>query len=336
MPQRSKPAKSFSRRVATSIVWNATRLLSLLPLRVGYAVSDLATVLLHSVIRYRRKVVGRNLRESFPRRKDRELRRIERRFYRWLCDYGVETLKLASISDSEMRRRMRFENIEAVNDYLLHGRHVSLYLGHYGNWEWVSSMPLSLYREGVKAAQIYHPLENSIADEIFLRLRSRFKANSVAMADTLRTLAGWRRDGLATVTGYISDQVPGYPSAHYWTEFLRHDTPVFSGAERLSRAMHAAVFYVDMRRDKRGYYTATFVEMSPDASAEPEFLLTERYFRMLELTIERAPEFWLWSHRRWKRTREGFRREYPGKAIAERKTLFPQSIPSSDNRGRHR
>lgn len=333
MPQRSKPASGLMHRAATMLAWNAVRLLSLLPLRLLYPIADIAAGMLHSVIRYRRKVVGRNLKESFPHRSDKELRSIERRFYRWLCDYGVETIKLATMSRRQMQRRMRFEGIEAVNSYLKAGRHVSLYLGHYCNWEWVSSMPLSLYPHRVKAAQIYHPLENRVSDEIFLRLRSRFKANSVAMADTLRTLARWRHDGEATVTGYIADQVPGYPSAHYWTDFLRHDTPVFSGAERLSRAMHAAVFYIDMRRDCRGRYTARFIEMSPDATREPEFLLTERYFRMLELTIERAPEFWLWSHRRWKRTREGFHREYPGKPIAERGNLFPNSIPSSDTAG---
>lgn len=268
-------------------------------------------------MRYRRKVVMRNLRESFPEKPEKELRRIAREFYHFLGDYFVETVALASMSEKEIRRRMRFENVGAVEECLRRGQPVTLFLGHYCNWEWCSSIPLHI-SVPCRPLQIYHPLSNKDADKAFLMLRNHFGLNSVPMADTLRAVIGARREGVPSITGYIADQAPLYESTHLFVDFLNHDTPVLTGAEKISRKIGAAVFYCDLRREKRGQYVCRYVEISPDASGEEIFTITRRYWQLLEESIRRQPAYWLWSHRRWKRTREGFIRAYGYKEATAR------------------
>ena len=290
---------------------------SFLPLRLNYATSRGVAWLMHRVVRYRRNVILDNLRSSFPEKPEKEIRRICRDFYRFLCDYFMETVAMASMPPEEMKRRMRFENMQAVNDTLRSGRPVSLFLGHYCNWEWCSSIPLHLDARS-KAMQVYHPLENKDADKAFLMLRSRYGATSVAMDDTLRAIVGCRRDGIPSIMGYIADQGPLLENIHLFVDFLNHDTPVLTGAEKISRKIGAAAFYCDMRRESRGHYVCRMVELTPDASQEPPFELTRRYWQLLEQSIRRQPELWLWSHRRWKRDRADFIRAY-GEAEAARR-----------------
>lgn len=271
-----------------------------------YVFSDFLAWLAGDVVKYRRKVVTGNLRSSFPEKSEGEIKAITRGFYRFLADYFVETVKLLSIPADEMRKRIVFENAGEIEQLLKEGKNVSVFLGHYCNWEWISSLPLHIDK-GCIAAQIYHPLENKIMDRVFLRLRGRFGAHSIPMASTLRTLLEWRREGKTSVVGYIADQAPGYDGIHLFLDFLHHhDTPVFTGAERISRMFGAAAYYCHVERPKRGYYSCRFVKLADDASKLKTFELTSRYFSMLEAQIEEKPEFWLWSHRRWKRGREGF------------------------------
>lgn len=286
-------------------------------MKVNYLLGDFVTAILYGVVRYRRRIVDSNLRSSFPEKGDKEIREITRRFYRFLGEYFVETVAMASMSEKEMRRRMKFENVEAVDKYLQQGKHVSLMLGHFCNWEWCSSIPLHLSSK-CRPLQIYHPLANKDADRAFLMLRGKFGAQSVAMADTLRAIVGARKEGLPTVTGYIADQAPLYESTHLFVDFLHHDTPVLTGAEKLSRKLGAAVFYCDVRREKRGNYVCRFVEITPDASALPEFETTRKYWQLLENSISRQPHLWLWSHNRWKRSHTGFLNAYGPEEAAKR------------------
>lgn len=292
------------------------KVVSRIPLPVLYGISRGVAGLLHYIIRYRRKVVMSNLREGFPDKSEKELRKIAAEFYRFLGEYFVETLSLASMKEDEMRKRMQFENFDIVNSHLLKGRPVTLFLGHYCNWEWCSSIPLHLSVPS-RAFQIYHPLENKDADKAFLMLRKRFGAESVPMNNTLRAIVSARRQGLPSITGYISDQSPAYQNTHLFVDFLNHDTPVLTGAEKISRKIGAAVFYCDMRRASRGHYICRFIPISEDASKEEMFDVTRKYWRLLEKSILRQPAYWLWSHRRWKRTRDGFNQLY-GAEAAER------------------
>lgn len=287
------------------IVFAFWYLLSLFPLRVLYGISDSLYFLLYYGVRYRRGIVRRNLASSFPQKPQEEIVRIEKKYYSFFCDYIVETIKLMSITEEQMRSRMKFEGLEQVEASLSEGKACSLYLGHYCNWEWISSLAMH-FGAGRLCGQIYHPLENSVFDRLFMHIRGRFGAVSISMEDTFRTIVGWQRSGTPNIVGYISDQVPGYGSMHYWPFFLNHDTPTYTGAERISKLVNAAVYYMDIYRPARGYYVGKFIKITEAAKEVPNFYITEQYYRLLEKSIQRDPPYWLWSHNRWKRTREEF------------------------------
>lgn len=282
-------------------------IISILPLWVFYRLSDGLYYLVYHVVRYRRRVVYANLRSSFPEKSEAEIERIAKDFYSFFCDYIVETLKFFSMGEKNIRKRMKFEGLNQVKEDFANGRSVSVYLGHYCNWEWISSLGLHLDEQ---CGQIYHPLENATLDRLFLYMRGRFKAQSIKMDDTFLTILKWKKEGRKNIVGYIADQVPGYNNIHYWADFLHHDTPVFTGAERISKIMDTAVYYIDVERPRRGYYVARFIKIADSLNEHPVFFATEQYFRLLEKNIQRAPQYWLWSHKRWKRTREEFNRMF--------------------------
>lgn len=284
-------------------------LLSLLPLRVLYLLSDLLYFLLYYCVKYRKKLVRKNLTDSFPDKSLKEITTLEKKFFHFLCDYIVETIKLLSISEKNMRKRMRFEGLGELSKSIEEGRSCSIYLGHYCNWEWITSFPLHVGK-GVISGQIYHVLENEIFDRLFLYLRGRFGAESIPMAETLRRIATYRHEKKQMVIGFISDQVPFWNNIHYWTNFLNHDTPVLTGAERITRQANFAAYYTSVSRPRRGYYICEFKKLSDNPKELSEFELTEKYFRELEKDIMIAPQYWLWTHNRWKRTREEYIERY--------------------------
>ena len=279
------------------------RLISRLPLGVLYFLADLCFPLLYHVARYRRKVVTENLNNAFPELTPRERRKIRRRFYRWFCDYVVETLKLLSISRQEMMRRMVIEGVDEMERSLETKPFVFIFLGHYCNWEWVSSIPLWYQKEDSHGAQLYRPLKNKAFDRLFLEMRSRFGSENISKYEALRHILQLRRDGKKTCIGFISDQTPGWNSIHDWVDFLHQDTPVFTGTERIAKKVDAAIFFADIRRVRRGYYHLVLRRMTDEPKDFPDYALTEQYMRELEQIIRRQPHLWLWSHRRWKHRR---------------------------------
>lgn len=288
-----------------AVLW----LFSLLPMWVHYLISDGIYVIVYHLVGYRKKLVRKNLSDSFPEKSEAEIIRIEKDFYRWFCDYFVETIKLLTISRQELRRRMVFKGAELVNKLTENGQSCAVYLGHYCNWEWITSLPLWVTPKA-QCGQIYHVLENSEFDKLFLKLRQRMGAVCIPMAETLRKLAEYRQQRQPVVIGYISDQVPFWNNIHHWCPFLNHDTPVLTGTERLARSAGHAVFYIDVERPKRGYYVAEFKLIARDPKQTEDYQLTDAYFTLLEASIRRAPQFWLWTHNRWKRTHEEFNLRY--------------------------
>ncbi len=290
-------------RILYVIVW----LFSLLPLRLMYLLSDLIWLVMFACppLRYRRKIVQKNLRESFPDRNDSELRSIERRFYRQFLDQIFETVKMASMGRRRICRHMTFSDTEVICRDFEEGRSAVLYLGHTGNWEWISSLPLH-FDSAREFCQVYHPLENRAFDRLMLKLRGRYSAQSIPMEHTLRRLLEFRRDGKPFIVGMIADQVPLLWNIHYFTRFMNHDTPVFTGSERIARKMDLAVYYCKVTRVRRGYYNCRFIPMFPHTADLPEYAVTEKYMRLLEENICEQPYLWLWTHNRWKRTRQDY------------------------------
>ena len=291
------------------VIYSLWFLLSLLPLRIHYMLSDLLYLIIYKLIHYRIGVVRKNIQESFPEKDADELLAIERGFYHWFCDYLAESIKLLTMSRSQMRRRMVFKGTEVVNEVVRSGQSCAVYLGHYCNWEWITSLPLWVTPEA-QCGQIYHVLENQEFDKLFLKLRQRWGAVCIPMAETLRRLIQYKQANKPVVIGYIGDQVPFWNNIHHWCQFLNHDTPVLTGTERLARQTGHAAFYLDVRRLRRGYYEAEFKLITREPKQQAEFELTDIYFRMLEESIRRDPACYLWSHNRWKRTREEFNLRY--------------------------
>lgn len=288
-----------------AVLW----LLSLLPLWVHYLISDAIYLVVYRLVGYRKKLVRKNLKDCFPEKTETEILRIEKDFYHWFCDYLVETIKMMTISEKNLKRRMAFKGTKEADEVLESGQSIALYLGHYCNWEWVTSMPLWVTPKA-HCGQIYHVLENAAFDKLFLKLRERWGAESIPMAETLRRVATYRKQGQPIMIGYISDQVPFWNNIHHWLNFLNHDTPVLTGTERLARGAGHAIFYLDMHRVRRGYYEATLKLITRDPKQTKDYELTDAYFRMLEESIRRDPVCYLWTHNRWKRTHEEFNLRY--------------------------
>ena len=283
--------------------------LSLLPFRVHYLLSDLLYLITYRVAGYRVKIVRGNLETSFPEKTEHELRDIERRFYHLLCDYFVETVKTMTMSERQMRRHMVFKGTEEVARCVSDGQSCAVYLGHLFNWEWITSLPLWM-PQTAHCAQLYHALENPTFDRLFLQLRQRWGAECIALVDILRKTVEYKRQGTSTVIGYIGDQVPHWNNIHHWCQFLNHDTPVMTGAERIAVKNNQALFYLEVRQLRRGYYEAEFKLITREPKQLKEYESVDIYFRMLEANIRRQPELWLWSHNRWKRTREEFNERF--------------------------
>lgn len=295
----------------TQIVYVLFYTLSLLPFRILYGMADIGYVLLYYIIRYRRGVVRKNLVTAFPEKSIDDIKAIERKFYHWFCDYFLEAIKLLSISDKELRRRFTIINSEEVEQCFQEGQDVAAILGHYCNWEWLSCVGMNLPPER-EIGLIYHPLRNKTFDYLFRKLRSHEQnGHVIPKKDILRYVVTKKREGVRNICGYISDQGPKWTNIHLWLPFLNHEyTPVFTGGERIMRKMNNAVFYVEMSRPKRGYYTATYKLITREPNTLPADDITRRFFCLLEGTIRQEPAFYLWSHNRWKRTKEEFDRRF--------------------------
>lgn len=301
----------MKKKLSYHLLYGTVYVLSLLPFRVLFALSDFFFLLVYHVAGYRRGIVRKNLTSSFPEKSEADIKQIEKRFYHWLCDYIVETVKLLTISDKRLLKRIEFRGVDQLENVFDEGRNCAAILGHYCNWEWLSATRLAFERhpEAV-AGLIYHPLYNDAFDQLFIDIRSAHGGDCIPKKDILRRLVTYKREGRHSLFGYISDQAPRWMNIHLWLTFLHHETPVFTGGERIMHKMDDAVFYVDMERPRRGHYICTFKLVSDHAAQEEENAITHRFYQMLEQTICREPAYYLWTHNRWKRTKEEFDRLY--------------------------
>lgn len=274
-----------------------------LPLGVLYVFSDLGYLLLRYVARYRLRTVRDNLSASFPDKSEAELRAIERGFYRHFADNAVESVKLLHMSEGEMRRRMRFENVELIDRLFSEGRDIVAYFSHCGDWEWATSVGLHTRARAGHDADfgfVYRPLNNKVFDALMLEIRTRFGASAYPKATVFRELIRLRCSGRRFITGFMSDQKPSHGDPTQVLTFLNHPTAMITGTETVARKLGTAVIYWDMKRERRGMYCIECRLISADAAAEEPGALTAAYARMLQRTIERNPSIWLWTHKRWK------------------------------------
>lgn len=280
-----------------ALTYAAFYLVSLLPYRALYVLADVLHVVVYDVARYRVKVVRRNLATSFPEKSPEELKKVERGFYRWLCDYFVETVKLISVSRKELLRHVEFRGLDEVEARFDRGQTCAGILGHYGNWELLTAIGLTFrrHKEAV-VGLVYTPMNNKTLDRLFIKIRQNMGGVCVPKQDILRYLVEFRRQNLMNIFGYVADQMPDGQPAQLGLDFLGRRVPVFTGAEKLMRKMGNAVFYIDVERPARGKYVFTFVPLTDDPAALPEHELTRRFFDMLERSVRRDPGMYLWTH----------------------------------------
>ena len=288
-------------KITLALLTFTLKAIAIWPLRVLYVLSDLIYPLVYYIVGYRREVVRKNLESSFPEKSEKEIREIEKRFYRHFCDYVLETVKLMHISDEEMRRRMRFTNPEYIEQLRSDGRPIFLYLGHQANWEYIISITMWTSPE-FTAGQIYHPLSNKVMDKLIYRLRSRFNTVGIPQKQALRAIITMVRDGKHPLLGFIADQRPPRRPEPEWMTFLNQDTAIITGGEAMGRKLNAHFVYGSMKCVRRGYYELTFQPIIPVEGEEYGY--SKQYMRMLEQDIKEQPHLYLWTHKRWKWKRE--------------------------------
>lgn len=249
---------------------------------------------------YRRKVVLTNLRNSFPEKSEKELKVIAKKFFHHLSDMFFETFKLYRISEKELKKRIQFENTELIDRYYDEGKDVIAVLGHYGNWEWMPSMDLFVKTNG---CQVYQTLRSKEYDKYMFDLRSRWGTLNFTMKASYRSMHKLRMDNKRFLIGMISDQSPRKNKIQHYTTFLNQDTPVHLGAEKMAVKTNSPVVFVRIEKPKRGYYKVTLEPLFENPTETKEFEITDTFNKRLENLIKEKPEFWLWSHKRWKHKR---------------------------------
>ena len=266
-----------------------------------FLLSDIVYWVVYRLVGYRRKVVRKNLRNSFPEKGEKELCGIERRFYRHLCDIFLEGIYNLLAPKRSIMKRYRVTNPELVNRYYEEGRTVVLMSAHYNDWEYMITTLNSHF--GHQGIGIGKPLENRRAEKFAFARRTRF-GTQVVYADTVRQEVDfYDRHHVPCALMMLSDQTPSNTHRCYWTMFLHQETPFLYGAEYFARKYNYPVLYYRVDKVRRGHYTVTFTPLCENPSEVPQYWIVDKYVRMLEADIRRKPEYWLWSHRRWKHQR---------------------------------
>jgi Kdo2-lipid IVA lauroyltransferase/acyltransferase len=272
-------------------------IISSLPLRFLYIISDGLYYLIFYVLKYRKKVVYSNLQKSFPEKSFDEIDQIAKKFFRYFSQLLVEMIKTFNISEQELRRRFKYRNPELLYELYNKGLYCVVVTAHYGNWEWLS---ISNAYPPYRTMSLYKPLSNKYIDRLFYKMRTRFGSELIPMNSLLRATIRYKRDGIPTLSCFIADQSPIRQHIQYWTTFLNQDTPIFTGAEKVARQTNQGVLYMKIIPVRKGYYEIEFVKLFENVTNVPENEITEAHVRILEQIIKERPEYWLWTHRRWK------------------------------------
>jgi KDO2-lipid IV(A) lauroyltransferase len=283
------------------IFYSFNWVITLLPVPVLYVFSDIFYPIVYYIAGYRRKVVRTNLINAFPERSEKDIITIEKKFYRHLCDLFIETFKLTHLSNKHLMRRVRITNPEILDNLYDKGLDVIAIFGHYANWEWMRCLPL--YTK-LQIVSIYKPVQNKYFDKYLINLRAKNKMILTPMNHVVRDVIENRKNKIKSLYAFIADQTPPREDIKYWTKFLNQDTPVFLGAEKIAAKYDMAVVFFNFNKTKRGNYTCTIELLFEHSAGLPEHLITDTHVRRLEEIIIENPEYWVWSHRRWKYKRE--------------------------------
>ncbi|MBC2840494.1 lysophospholipid acyltransferase family protein [Robiginitalea sp. SC105] len=279
--------------LAYPFLWLVARL----PFPLLYLLSDGVFFILFHGIRYRRKVVRANLALVFPDRSETERNLIERRFYAHMCDMFLEMIKTLAISEKEMQRRFQIDQLEVLHRIEAAGKSVVLLMPHYASWEWALSLDSHINSKGYG---VYQPLSNPYFDKLVRRIRANWGTTLIATRETREIVAKVVASGELATIGFISDQSPMLKKAVHWGEFMGIPVPMHTGAEQICKKHGLPAVYLKVRKTGRGFYRAEIILLADDPKAVPDYGITDAFFREVEKSILEAPEYYFWTHKRWK------------------------------------
>ncbi|MBC3758835.1 lysophospholipid acyltransferase family protein [Hyunsoonleella sp. SJ7] len=283
--------------LAYILVYPILYVISILPFRLLYAVSDVVYVLLYYVIGYRKKVVSENLRLAFPNKTESEIYGIRKKFYHHLCDMMMESIKSITISKTEMQKRYKFTNLDLVHQLEKENRSIVLFMGHYGSWEWIFILQTHVNYKGYA---VYKQLSNKYFDRLVKRIRAKYDSHLITTKETFPTLIKAKRNNELTFNGFVFDQSPKLHKAIHWQEFMGIRVPVHVGAEVLAKRLDMATLFLKVKKVKRGYYESTFSIITKNPKEFKDFEITDIALKRVEEQLHEAPEYYLWTHKRWK------------------------------------
>lgn len=255
-------------------------------------------ILLKYILRYRRNIIEKNLRLSFPEADKHQLNKIKDKYYRHLGNIIVESFLLTIIPRTMIKKYFVYENIELLEKITSSGQNISTISGHFANWEWLSSTPL--WSDNANFASLYKPIENPLINKISLKVRSRFGLICIDKNNALRKIIDLGKKSKPYVIAFIADQCPSRQNIHYWLKFLNQTTPVFSGWATMSRKLNNAIVYINITQTGKHKYRVRFELLTATPQQYTDKELCSMYMNRLEKDIQQAPELWLWSHNRWK------------------------------------
>lgn len=282
--------------IAFPFLW----IISVLPFRLFYWFSDFVYLILYYIIGYRKKTVRYNLALAFPNLSAKERLVIEKKSYHHLCDMFLEMIKTMSISPEEMNKRFVITNLEVVKEFEKKGKSTILLASHYASWEWLLSLN---EKTSFKGIGVYKKITNKYFDKLIRDIRSKYKAELVETKRAIPLMTENQEKGILCMYGLASDQSPKLNRAFHWDKFMGVEVPVHTGAEMLAKRYDLTVLFVKVKKIKRGFYEATFVPITDDARSIPDFEITNVFLREVEKQIIEAPEYYFWTHKRWKHQR---------------------------------
>lgn len=276
-------------------------IISILPFRLLYLLSDVIYLLVYYVLGYRKKTVRNNLRLALPHLSDKERLIIEKKSFRHLCDMFLEMIKTMSISKKEIEKRFVLTNLEVYADLEKQGKSIAFMCAHYASYEWVISMNHYITFRGYA---IYKRINNEHFDKLVRDIRSKFKAYLITTKETKNVIEKNIREGILGVYGFASDQTPRPMANMHWYHFMGIETPIHIGAELMAKRYDMNVIFLKVKKVKRGYYEGSFEVLTTDIKSVPDFKISEQFMDKVEQQILEAPEYYLWTHKRWKRKRD--------------------------------
>jgi KDO2-lipid IV(A) lauroyltransferase len=283
--------------IAYILIYPLLWLVSILPFKLLYGFSDVLCFFIYRVFGYRKLVVKENLRLVFPEKSEKEISNITSKFYHHLCDMMVEAIKSLTISETEMRKRFTFTNVELINDFEKKQKSIILMCAHYGSWEWIFILQKYVKHKGYA---VYKRLANKYFDKLVKRIRAKYNSHLITTKETLNVLSECNENGELTINGFVSDQSPKHHKAFHWNKFMGITVPMYTGAEMIAKKLDMAVVFFSVKRLKRGYYETTFTTISENPREYKDYEITDIFFKMVEKQILEAPQYYLWTHKRWK------------------------------------